>query len=195
MVEDLRAVGYAGGRALRLLGAALRTNATQGGALRTLELTLNPTVMAQLRFRNGSRCAAALPNSARVEGGHGGGGEPAGWVSAWEAVRSWAAVVGEVSAQLQCYNGLDLHQIRADTLVVLDLSRRLLGGDGGLVIASLLPPLRTLRTLVLHRCLLPEPATTAILEALRPPPLRPPPGPSLGQAAQTVLSRGRPGCL
>jgi hypothetical protein len=41
----------------------------------------------------------------------------------------------------------------------------------GFVLAALLPPLRRLRTLVLRSCLLPVAATTAILRALRPPPL------------------------
>eukprot|EP01048_Picozoa_sp_COSAG05_P011837 COSAG05_NODE_1144_length_5733_cov_162.189208_2_plen_91_part_00 len=50
---------------------------------------------------------------------------------------------------------------------MLDLSRRLLGGDGGLALAALLPGLQQLRTLVLAKCLLPEAATTAILGALR----------------------------
>ena len=101
------------------------------------------------------------------QGGEAGGGEAAGWEFSWREVQPWAEAVALHCPSLESYNGLQLSTIRADTLTVLDLSRRLIGGDGGLALAALLPGLQQLQTLVLTKCLLPEAATTAILDALR----------------------------
>jgi hypothetical protein len=108
------------------------------------------------------------------------------WALSWNDVGDWAdAIVANVSASpsddvdggggggdrggLRLYNGLELTSLRGDAMVELDLRRRLIGGDGALLLSRFLPDMVQLRRLVLSECALPAVGTAAILETLRAP--------------------------
>eukprot|EP01043_Picozoa_sp_COSAG02_P027018 COSAG02_NODE_1574_length_11880_cov_13.431675_9_plen_1461_part_00 len=110
---------------------------------------------------------------------------PAGlsqWALSWSDVIEWAKAVAanvrrvsgdsendQGGGSLRLYNGLDVTALRNDTLMDLDLRRRLLGGDGALLLAEFLPDMVQLRRLVLSECALPVVGTAAIIETLRAP--------------------------
>ena len=197
-VEDLEPAGYAGGRALSVLGAALRLNRS----LTSLNLTVNPSVVAprptvhldaagQRRVRrkaaeaaypdgadgveaapewelgSGARHAQTFGGTALVDAADG----LPHWALSWSEVSGWVDAVvarskGEAAAtegesnrgvqRLAVYNGLTLAPLVGDTLQELDLRRRLIGGDGALILAHFLPDMVNLKRLVSTQAVPPQ---------------------------------------
>lgn len=107
-------------------------------------------------------------------------GDRSHWALSWGDVVQWVDMVAanirhassgetKASAGLQIYNGLDLAALQGDSMIELDLRRRLLGGDGALLLAEFLPDMVQLRRLVLAECALPAVGTAAIINTLRAP--------------------------